>query len=76
MAQLKKYYPIEGRKDFFKHTIIATGESLHNDNARLHKDMKGEAMYFDCEIQAKRVCDAINRVERLADDRSYAGMFK
>ena len=63
MAQIKRYYPIEGRKDFFKYVIIATGESVFNDNARLHKNMKGEAMYFDDRERAVEVRDAINTVE-------------
>lgn len=63
MAQLKKYYPIKERKDFFKYTIIKTGESLFDDNAKLHTDSNNEEMYFDDKTQAQYVCDAINRVE-------------
>ena len=63
MAQLKRYYPIEGRKDFFKYTIIKTGESRFNDNAELHTDSNGKEMYFQDKKQAQYVCDAINRVE-------------
>lgn len=64
MAELKKYYPISGRKDFFKWTIIKTGESVWDDNAELHRDFKGEEMYFQSKVDAQHVCDAINRVER------------
>jgi len=68
MAQLKKHYPIEGRTDFFKWTIIATGESLNNNNAKLHTDYKGKQMYFDDKERAQYVCDAINKVEKVIED--------
>ena len=64
MAQLGKYYPINGRKDFFKWTIVATGESISNPNRKLHTDYKGEEMYFDDKERAKEVCLAINQTER------------
>ncbi len=63
MAQIKRVYPIEGRKDFHKYVIIKTGESGFNDNAKLHKDFNGEEMYFQDREQARYVCRAINRVE-------------
>lgn len=63
MAKVKKVYPIKGRKDFFKFTIIKTGESIWDDNAKLHTDMNDKEMFFDDKTQAKNVCDAINRVE-------------
>jgi hypothetical protein len=64
MAQIIKHYPIKGRRDFFKYTIIKTGEIPCNDNAQKHTDFNNKEMYFDDKVQAKNVCDAINRVEQ------------
>jgi hypothetical protein len=63
MAQVKKVYPIEGRKDFFKYTILKTGESLYNPTAKIHQDDTGAEMYFQDAEQAGLTCRAINRVE-------------
>ena len=57
MAYIKKVYPIEGRKDFYKYVII--------ENKQLCKDYRKKEMYFDCIEQAKMVCDARNRVKRI-----------
>ena len=56
---LEKYYPIEGRKDFYK-WVIQTPEGLA-------RDFKDEVMYFDPfnYAQAKLVMDARRSVSRL-----------
>lgn len=64
MAAIKKVYPIEDRKDFYKYVIIDEG-SIFNDDAIVAKDFKGNEMYFDCITSAQRVCDARNRVKRI-----------
>jgi len=68
MATIKKYYPIENRKDFYKYTILETGESVFNKDAKLHKDLKGQEMYFDSLERANEVCNAINKVESLKNN--------
>ena len=55
--KIVKVYPIEKRKDFFKYTIQLDGI--------LAKDYKENEMYFDDKKQAKRVCTAKNKVNRL-----------
>lgn len=67
MAQIKKVFPIEGRKDFFKYTILKTGESFFNKDAKLHKDMNDKEMYFDDKESAQYVCNAINKIELKKD---------
>jgi len=68
MATVTKVYPIEGRKDFFKYTILKKGESIFNKDAKLHTDFQGKEMYFDDKEQADYVCKAINKVARINKD--------
>lgn len=56
---LEKYYPIEGRKDFYKWCIV-TPEGIA-------KDYKGNEMYFDSLEQAKLVRKAIIKVRAKKD---------
>jgi hypothetical protein len=55
-----KYFPIDGREDFFKYVII-------NGDGAIHKDWEKKEMYFE-EFQleqAERVLESINNVEQL-----------
>ena len=60
-ATIKKYYPIENRRDFFKY-YIKEGEEIK-------KDMFKREMYFDDISEAERVCKAINTVKAKREDR-------
>ena len=55
--KIKKVYPITGRKDFFKYTI--------QSNGILAKDWANKDMFFDDFEQAKVVCEAKNKVNRM-----------
>jgi len=55
--KIKKVYPIIGRKDFFKYTI--------QSNGILAKDWNSKDMFFDDLKQAKVVCKAKNKVNKL-----------
>ena len=58
---VKKVYPIEGRKDFFKYVVM--------DNGQIAKGFQGnrfdEPMYFDSKVDADRVADARRKVIKL-----------
>lgn len=58
--EIIKYFPIEGRQDFFKYVIV-------NEEGTISKDYKDKEMYFE-EYQlekAERVLASINRVNSL-----------
>lgn len=55
--KIKKVYPLTGRKDFFKYTI--------QSNGILAKDLYDKDMFFDDLKQAKVVCKAKNKVDRM-----------
>lgn len=54
ISRVKKVFPIEGRKDFFKYVI--------DENGQIAKDYKEKEMYFDDKSQAVLVCNARNKV--------------
>lgn len=58
--EIIKYFPIEGRQDFFKYAIV-------NEEGKISVDWKGEEMYFQ-EYQfemAEKVLESINKVSKL-----------
>jgi len=61
MTTVKKVYPINGHKDFYKY--IVTEDSPFNPNAKPCKDYKGDEMYFDDINKAHRVARARNKVK-------------
>lgn len=63
MSAVKKVYPIEGRKDFFKY--IVTDDSIYNDNAKPCIDFEGKEMYFDSKERAQEIATARNKVRQL-----------
>tara|TARA_R110000782_G_scaffold83880_1_gene163981 strand:+ start:1648 stop:1863 length:216 start_codon:yes stop_codon:yes gene_type:complete len=67
MPVVKKVYPIEGRKDFFKYVILDNND-IFNKNAVIAKDFNKKEMYFDCKKQADRVCEARNKVKRINNE--------
>jgi hypothetical protein len=58
---VKKVYPIEGRKDFYKYVVM--------DNGHIAKGFQGnkfdEPMYFMNKEDAQRVADARRKVRKL-----------
>ena len=63
MITIEKVYPIQGRKDFFKYV-------LKDQHGNIHKDYKGEEMYFDewALDRAKEVKQSIETVNQLNDN--------
>lgn len=61
MISVKKVYPIQGRKDFFKYVVI--------DNGQIAKGFQGnkwdQPMYFDNKEDAERVANARRKVRQL-----------
>ena len=57
-VEIDKYYPIEGREDFFKYVVLKDGEIARG----FQGNKRDVPMYFDKLCDAEKVCNAIKSV--------------
>jgi hypothetical protein len=60
ISGVKKVYPIQGRKDFFKYMV--TDQSIFDENAKPCIDAAGREMYFDDKKRANDIAKSRNKV--------------